>query len=137
LFTTVGDHPSDLSKSLITPLVYTGIPSYTTSDHKPVMALLQLPPKTSSNLGNLALNAGMPSSSAYDDPPLLPYSVQYSNDPAWVLKRYVGKVLGWCIGWPWCLLWFIGAGNAVVGVIGSIFGMLGLVWWKDHAPQSN
>lgn len=141
LFTTAGDHPSDLSKSLITPLVYTPVPSYTTSDHKPVMALLQLPPQSSTNSANSALNTGSSSPSSAPvagvavvstyDAPLLPYPVQFSNDPAWVWKRYFGKVLGWCIGWPWCLFWFIGAGNAVVGLLGSVLGMMGIVWWKN------
>ncbi|KAG8819269.1 hypothetical protein FRC19_009988 [Serendipita sp. 401] len=117
LFMTVGDDPSDLSRSGITPLVYTPVPSYVASDHKPVMALLQIPSPR-------VVESGLA------ETPLLTSPPQYTDDPMWVQKRYIGKVLGWVIGWVWALFWFVGAGNAVVGVCGSLMGMMGFAWWK-------
>ncbi|CCA73305.1 related to inositol polyphosphate phosphatase-Laccaria bicolor [Serendipita indica DSM 11827] len=105
LFTTVSDDANNLSTSQITPLVYSAVPSYVASDHKPVVALLQLPAPSTTTTASLA--------------PFLPTPVQYVNDPGWIWKRYIGKLLGWIVGWTWCLFWFVGAGNAVVGVAGS------------------
>ncbi|PVF98941.1 DNase I-like protein [Serendipita vermifera] len=116
LFTTASDDPSDLSRSSITPLVYTPVPSYVTSDHKPVMAILQLPSRSAAY--------------ASSSPSLLTQPVGFSNDPGWVWKRYVGKIAGWIVGWIWCLFWFVGAGNAIVGVCGSLLGVSGLAWWN-------
>ncbi|KAG8794031.1 hypothetical protein FRC17_008344 [Serendipita sp. 399] len=118
LFTTAGDNPSDLSQSGITPLVYTPVPSYVGSDHKPVMALLQIPSPR-------IIEDGLATAPLLSSPP------QYTNDPLWVWKRYIGKVLGWIVGWTWAIFWFVGAGNAVVGVFGSLLGMMGLAWWKN------
>lgn len=115
LFTTDSDDPSKLLESSIVPLVYTPIPSYIASDHKPVMALLRLPPPPT--------GAGLVR--------LLSQPAQFSNDPYWIWKRYTGKVLGWTVGWVWCLFWFVGAGNAVVGICGSLLGMMGVVWWNN------
>ena len=112
LFTTSGDDPSHLSNSKIETLVYAPVPSYTTSDHKPVMAILRLP---------------VPQSNATSIP-TLSQPPQFSNDAAWQWKRYVGKVVGWCIGWTWCLFSFVGGGNTVVGV--TFLGLAGIFWWN-------
>jgi hypothetical protein len=63
--------------------------------------------------------------------PLLPQPNQFSADPYWVWKRYIGKVLGWVVGWVWCIFWFVGAGNAVVGVCSTLLGMVGIAWWNN------
>jgi hypothetical protein len=115
LFATASDDPSDLSTSSIIPLVYTPVPSYTTSDHKPVIALLQLPPP---HAGSATI-------------PLLPQPYQFSHDSYWTWKRYTGKVLGWVIGWIWSIFWLTGAGNAIVGICGYLLGMIGIAWWNS------
>jgi len=79
------------------------------------MAVLQLPPAQTS-AGTI---------------PLLPRPTQFSNDPYWIWKRSIGKVLGWVVGWTWCLFWFMGAGNAIAGICGSLLGMMGVVWWNS------
>ncbi|KAF8758383.1 mitochondrial carrier family [Rhizoctonia solani] len=101
LYTTYLDSPATPEASYIIPMLYTTVPSYTTSDHKPVVALLRVPSAAASSLTPMLRHYGN-----------LPFQPAYY--PA-LIKKYVGKLLGWVLGWFWCALWFIGAGHAGVG----------------------
>ncbi|CUA72220.1 Polyphosphatidylinositol phosphatase INP52 [Rhizoctonia solani] len=116
LYTTYLDSPSTPDTSYITPILYTSVPSYTISDHKPVVALLRVPSAASSSLTPMLHHYGN-----------LPYQpTPYSG----FLKNSIGKLLGWILGWLWCALWFIGAGHAGVGLSNFVLGASAVAWWK-------
>jgi len=117
LYATYTDTPSE---SRIVPLLYTSIPSYTTSDHKPIVAMLLIPPPPSDFSTTPATI------------PLLRYSPNYRPDPHAKLKRYVGKVVGRGIGVIWFLFVILGLGNAAVGIINTVMGIGALAWWKKR-----
>lgn len=122
------------TQSSIDVLLYTSIPSYVTSDHKPVMALLLLPTPSSALLPPSEAEAGPANSTTSLLPPTSTLTIphpgtRYAPDPRWQLKRWTGKVLGWLIGWPWCLTTLLGAGNAVAGVVNLVLGCAVLYWW--------
>ncbi|CAE6367355.1 unnamed protein product [Rhizoctonia solani] len=116
LYTTYLDSPATPEASYIIPMLYTTVPSYTTSDHKPVVALLRVPSAAASSLTPMLRHYGN-----------LPFQPAYY--PA-LIKKYVGKLLGWVLGWFWCALWFIGAGHAGVGLGNFIVGAGAAAWWK-------
>ncbi|KAG8762664.1 hypothetical protein FRC12_008928 [Ceratobasidium sp. 428] len=117
LFTTYFDSPSTPDVSYIIPLLYTSVQSYTTSDHKPIVALLRVPSALSSTL--------TPMLHYHDDPPFRP------TPQAAMFKKFVGKVLGWVVGWLWCMLWFVGVGHAGVGLGNFILGASAAAWWRS------
>lgn len=132
LYTTYSDDTSTPEKSNIQNLLYTTIPSYTTSDHvssslhsskmnlntlqKPIVALLLLP-------------ASPPSS---PELPLikLPSNFPLKPDPYATLKKYTGRTLDRIIGYIWWLLTFIGAGSSAFGLGNFVLGMGMWTWWK-------
>ncbi|KAG8708451.1 hypothetical protein FRC08_018883 [Ceratobasidium sp. 394] len=117
LFTTYLDSPSTPDVSYITPLLYTSVQSYTTSDHKPIVALLRVPSASSSTLTPMLYH--------HDDPPFKPSS------RVAMVKKCIGKVLGWIVGWLWCMLWFIGVGHAGVGLGNFVLGAGAAAWWRS------
>ncbi|KAG8738727.1 hypothetical protein FRC10_006562 [Ceratobasidium sp. 414] len=117
LFTTYLDSPSTPDVSYITPLLYTSIQSYTTSDHKPIVALLRVPSASSSTL--------TPMLHYHDNLPFQPSSL------AAIAEKSIGKVLGWIVGWLWCTLWFIGVGHAGVGLGNFVLGASAAAWWRS------
>ncbi|KAF8744418.1 mitochondrial carrier family, partial [Rhizoctonia solani] len=122
LYTTYLDSPATPEASYIIPMLYTTVPSYTTSDHKPVVALLRVPSAAASSLTPMLQHYGN-----------LPFQPAYY--PA-LIKKYVGKLLGWVLGWFWCALWFIGAGHAGVGLGNFIVGAGAAAWWKSRRARS-
>ncbi|KAI3600008.1 inositol polyphosphate phosphatase [Moniliophthora roreri] len=126
LYTTYTDSPDDLETSSITNCCYTSIPSYTTSDHKPIVSLLLLPPRQSQN-------------STPPFPPLLqlPSTYQPKPDPNANVKRYTGRVLDRIVGIIWWFFAIIGAGSAVVGLFNFVVGMSAWTWWKSSSPSSS
>ncbi|KAG9074818.1 hypothetical protein FS749_013583 [Ceratobasidium sp. UAMH 11750] len=117
LFTTYLDSPSTPDVSYITPLLYTSVQSYTTSDHKPIVALLRVPSALSSTLTPMLYH--------HDNPPFKPSSRLA------MVKNCIGKVLGWIVGWLWCMLWFIGVGHAGVGLGNFVLGASAAAWWRS------
>ncbi|CAE7063375.1 unnamed protein product [Rhizoctonia solani] len=116
MYTTYLDSPTTPETSYITPILYTSVPSYTISDHKPVVALLRVPSASSSSL--------TPMLHHYDNLPYQP--TPYLG----LIKKSIGKLLGWLLGWLWCALWFIGAGHAGVGLGNFVLGAGAAAWWK-------
>ncbi|KAH7340209.1 inositol polyphosphate phosphatase [Rhizoctonia solani] len=116
LYTTYLDSPTTPEVSYITPILYTSVPSYTTSDHKPVVALLRVPSAASSNLTPMLYHYGN-----------LPF--QPAHYPG-LIKKSIGKLLGWILGWLWYAFWFIGAGNAGVGLGNFVVGASAAAWWR-------
>ncbi|KAH9930704.1 skeletal muscle/kidney enriched inositol 5-phosphatase [Fomitopsis serialis] len=121
MYTSYTDSPDRPRESTIQNLLYTSIPSYTTSDHKPIVSLLLLPPASSTSTTR---------------PPTLrlPPSFNPSPDPYATLKRYTGHVLGRILGYLWCLLTLIGAGSTVLGVGNFILGLSAWGWWRTRGP---
>jgi len=124
------------TQSSIETILYTSIPSYTTSDHKPVVALLLMPPPVSAPLPPEAEPADSTTSLLLpSDIYTIPHpGAKYAPDPRWQLKRWTGKILGWLIGWPWCFFTLLGAGNAVAGVVNFILGCIVIYWWNWAGP---
>ncbi len=123
MYTTYSDSSDTTEDSAITDILYTTIPSYTTSDHvravprsplpdendrvvqKPIVALLLLPP------------APIVSPSGDYIPLLsLPLGFTPGPDPFAGIKKYTGRVLDRIIGIVWWLLVVVGVGHAAVGI---------------------
>lgn len=123
LYTTYTDSPDTPDKTDITNMLYTTIPSYTTSDHKPIVSLLLLPPSSPSI------------SSPSETIPLLQHHPDFSPDRYATLKRYTGRTLDRIIGVAWLFLVVIGAGNAAIGVGNCLLGIGAWTWWKEKSSQ--
>ncbi|KXN92200.1 Type II inositol 1,4,5-trisphosphate 5-phosphatase [Leucoagaricus sp. SymC.cos] len=124
LYATYTDSPDDPSHSNITNVLYASIPSYTTSDHKPIVSLLLMPP---------------PSTVEYASVPLiqLPASYRPTPDPNAVLKKYFGRCLDRIIGFIWWTLTLLGAGSGAVGIFNFIVGLGAWTWFKGRSPSAN
>ncbi|KAI0006003.1 skeletal muscle/kidney enriched inositol 5-phosphatase [Russula compacta] len=120
MYTTYSDSTDATDPSGITNLLYTSIPSYTTSDHKPIVALLFLPSPT-----------GAPQLD--DTIPLLSLSNNFvpKPDPLALIKKSIGRTLDRIIGFVWLALVFIGAGHTIVGICNFILGFGAWTWWKS------
>jgi len=116
LFTTAADSPESPNASAIKPLLYTTIPSWTNSDHKPLVALLLVPPVASGAPQRIT----RPTQAA----------LQPTSYAHFVRTRWQGKAVGWIIGWIWTLLWFIGVGQPALGVANFAVGIGSFLWWK-------
>lgn len=136
LYTTYADSLDDPEKSKITNLLYTTVPSYTTSDHvswlsflilyiltllvqKPIVTLLQLPP---------------PLDPASLETPLidLPKKYQPMPDPWREWKRAVGFTLDHLIGFVWWLLILLGLGSMFVGIFNLLISIGAWTWWMKQ-----
>ncbi|KAI0647307.1 Endonuclease/exonuclease/phosphatase [Trametes meyenii] len=121
MYATHADSPDAPDIHSITNVLYTAIPSYTTSDHKPVVTLLVLPPPA-------------PSASAV---PLLrlPKGYTPTPDPWATTKKYTGRTFDRLIGYCWWLLTMLGAGSTLLG-IGNLIVSLGFWrWWRARTPE--
>jgi len=119
LYSTYTDSADKPDESNIINLLYTSIPSYTTSDHKPVVCLLLLPSPTLSSNSVPVLH--------------LPITYKPFPDRYAVVKRYFGRSLDRIIGSIWWLLTFLGAGSTVVGIFNTILGLGAWRWWKSSS----
>jgi len=125
LYGTYSDDLVTTEASNITNILYTTIPSYTTSDHKPILALLLLPAP------NPLSSSGIPLLTLPSDFPLKP-------DPYATLKRYTGRSLDRIIGYIWWILTLIGAGSALVGLGNFIIGMGMWTFWNNgYSPPTS
>ncbi|KAF8447556.1 Endonuclease/exonuclease/phosphatase [Boletus edulis BED1] len=126
LYTTYTDSPTTPDKSEITNILYTSVPSYVTSDHKPVVSLLLLPAPRMS-----PAEAVPPST-----PPCLhlPSTYTPTPDPLATIKKYTGRILDRIVGYAWWLLIILGAGSTVVGIFNFLcvyasWKWFGRWWW--------
>ncbi|KAJ7271963.1 inositol polyphosphate phosphatase [Mycena haematopus] len=119
LYTTYTDSPDTPDESAIKNLLYTSVPGYTTSDHKPIVSLLLVPSPSLSQ-------------STPPTPPTLRLRALYTPvpDPHATLKRYTGRVLDRAIGRVWWLLTLLGAGSALVGMFNFVLGLGAWGWWS-------
>ncbi|KAJ6502376.1 skeletal muscle/kidney enriched inositol 5-phosphatase [Mycena sanguinolenta] len=125
LYTTYTDSPDTPDESAVKNLLYTSVPGYTTSDHKPIVSLLLLPfPSPSPSLSD--------SQPTPPTPPTLRLPARYTPapDPHATLKRYTGRVLDRVIGRVWWLLTLLGAGSALVGMFNFVLGLGAWGWWS-------
>ncbi|EJD02382.1 DNase I-like protein [Fomitiporia mediterranea MF3/22] len=132
LYASYLDSPETLEKSNIEPLLYTSIPSYTTSDHKPVVALLLVPTQTFSS-------SSTPSSTTAHNIPriALPATFTPQPDPYWIVKRYMGRTLDRIVGGLWTLFWLVGLGNVAFGMVNFLVGVLAWRWMGGTRGVSN
>lgn len=125
LYATYTDSPASPEHSNISNISYTSVPSYTTSDHKPVVSMLLLPPPVpaTSDESEFSETEGR-------TPTLkLPSAYVPTPDPLATLKRYIGRMLDRIIGYIWALLTLLGAGSAVVGIFNFFCGYAAWRWW--------
>ncbi|KAI0318959.1 Endonuclease/exonuclease/phosphatase [Amylostereum chailletii] len=125
LYTTHTDSPDTPDKSSITNVLYTSIPSYSTSDHKPIVSLLLVPTQSSSSDNGAIPVLRLPST-------YLP-----TPDPLAAVKRYTGRSLDRIVGIVWWLLSVLGAGNAAIGVGNFLLGVGAWVWWPRKSPSTD
>ncbi|RPD66378.1 skeletal muscle/kidney enriched inositol 5-phosphatase [Lentinus tigrinus ALCF2SS1-7] len=120
MYATHTDSPDTPQDSNITDVLYTAIPSYTTSDHKPVVCVLLLPPPVHTTSVPVLQ---------------LPEGYHPTPDPWANVKKYTGRVLDRLIGYTWWLLTMFGAGSAILG-IGNLFLSLGAYrWWRVRSAE--
>ncbi|KAG5724000.1 Synaptojanin-2 [Termitomyces sp. T112] len=126
LYATHTDSPDIYGQSNITNMLYTSVPSYTTSDHKPIVCMLLLPAST-----------GTPSEARVSRPPMLrlPSTYTPAPDPRANFKRYVGRSFDRVIGICWYILVLLGAGSGVVGIFNFIVGVGAWTWWRSKESQ--
>ncbi|KAJ3895721.1 inositol polyphosphate phosphatase [Lentinula edodes] len=129
MYTTYSDSPGSLEASHIRNLLYTYIPSYTISDHKPIVSLLLLPYVPPSNISTTGGSHSIPTIA-------LPEFYTPKPDPLATLKRYTGRTLDRIVGVCWWLLTLLGAGSTVVGVFNFIVGATAYRWWKASRSAS-
>ncbi|KAJ3538359.1 hypothetical protein NMY22_g5200 [Coprinellus aureogranulatus] len=123
LYATHTDTPQ---RSSIKNLLYTSVPSYTTSDHKPVVSLLLLPPPhTPGSSGTAVATPRIP----------LPPSYQPTPDPNANLKRYFGRALDRVVGVIWWIFTLLGAGSGLFGFINFFVGLGAFTWWKGSSSN--
>ncbi|KAH8826998.1 Endonuclease/exonuclease/phosphatase [Flagelloscypha sp. PMI_526] len=118
LYATHTDDPSKPTESNISNLLYTSIPSYCTSDHKPIVALLLLPPSKPD--GGAAL------------PPVLKLPPGFTPTPnqSYMWKRFTGRTTDRFIGIIWYIFSLFGAGSFAVGIFNFILGFGAWKWWS-------
>ncbi|KAF8275049.1 inositol polyphosphate phosphatase [Lactarius quietus] len=120
MYTTYSDSSETTEDSAITNILYTTIPSYTTSDHKPIVALLLLPSVPA-----------VPLSGDYVPLLSLPLGFTPKPDPFAGIKKYTGRVIDRIVGFVWWLLVIFGVGHVLVG-IGNVTVSFGIyIWWKS------
>ncbi|KAF4576710.1 Endonuclease/exonuclease/phosphatase superfamily protein [Pleurotus pulmonarius] len=121
LYATHTDLLDSPETSNITNVLYTSIPAYTTSDHKPIISLLLLPSPVKTNDVSVPVIA-------------LPSGYKPTPDPNAFLKKIVGRTLDRAIGLIWWLFTVIGAGSFGVGIFNLILGIGAWKWWRS-APK--
>ncbi|KAJ3775378.1 inositol polyphosphate phosphatase [Lentinula raphanica] len=128
MYTTYSDSLEDMETSQIRNLLYTYIPSYTISDHKPIISLLLLPPPSSfdSNLDDQRKIPTIPLPDFYTPVP----------DSLATLKRYTGRTLDRIVGFTWWLFTLLGAGSAVVGIFNFFIGATAYKWWRTSRSST-
>lgn len=124
MYATHTDSPDTPTTSHITNALYTSIPSYTTSDHKPVVSVLLLPPPSQSQ----------PQSTHRSTPPTLHLPAHYTPrpDPYATLKKYTGRTLDRLVGYVWWLLVMLGAGSVALGAGNFVLGLGVWRWWQGR-----
>ncbi|KAI0054032.1 inositol polyphosphate phosphatase [Auriscalpium vulgare] len=120
LYTTFSDSPDTPEITAITNVLYTSIPSYTTSDHKPVVSLLLLPPPST-----------IPPEPDTVSVLRLPPGYAPKPDPLAVVKRYLGRSLDRVVGIAWWIFVVIGAGHTAIGIGNFLLGLGAWTWWKS------
>ncbi|GJE90773.1 hypothetical protein PsYK624_069170 [Phanerochaete sordida] len=142
MYTTYTDSPERPLKSNIVNALYTSIPSYVSSDHKPIVSVLLLPP----SLPQPALpsppptplhsdpgDGGSSPSSALTPPTLrLPAHFRPRPDAYAALKRYSGRTLDRLVGYCWWLFVFLGAGSSALGIGNFVVGLGMWSWWRSR-----
>lgn len=112
-------------------LTYSSTPELTISDHKPVHALFHIAPPSATSSGQSEGSGASPILAPMLPPPPAPHvrAVAISRE-----ELYLWKTMGWAldklIGYPWCLLVLLGAGNLKAGMgVGAFVCMVWGVWW--------
>jgi len=116
LFATHADLPEEPDKSCVDVLLYTSIPSYTTSDHKPVVCLLHLPTPASTTL---------PAPQTIR----LPSTFSPTPDTLAHYKRLTGRTLDRTLGFVWWFVNLLGGGTTAVGIFNILIGIGLITWW--------
>ncbi|KAK0459817.1 Endonuclease/exonuclease/phosphatase [Desarmillaria tabescens] len=124
MYTTYTDSPDTPDNSSITNLLYTSVPGYTASDHKPIVSLLFIPSCASVTTPT---------------PPVLHLPGHYfpTPDPFATYKRYTGRVFDRIIGIIWWIFTLFGAGSAIVGIFNFFLGIGAWSWWRSTPSNSS
>lgn len=142
MYATYSDSPETPTASNILNALYTSIPSYTASDHKPIVSVLLLPPslpqptlpsppptplRQSASSGDSS-----PSSSPMPPTLRLPVHFRPRPDPYANVKRYLGRTLDRLVGYCWWLVVCLGAGSSVLGIGNFLVGLGVWSWWRTR-----
>ncbi|KAK7693783.1 hypothetical protein QCA50_003355 [Cerrena zonata] len=115
MYATHTDSPDTPQRSSITNSLYTSIPSYTSSDHKPIVSVLLLPPPLPNTDQIIPLLRLPPTYSPRPD--------SYAN-----LKKYTGRTLDRIIGYTWWLFTLISSGPGLLGMLS--IGLFSWLRWR-------
>lgn len=103
---------------------FTSTPELTISDHKPVHAVVYIPPATHS-AANPTLAPVLPPPPA----PSRPRPPRRSQEDLF-FWYVVGNILDKLVGWPWSIVVLLGFGNEKAGMgVSAFLAMIWGVWW--------
>ena len=120
-----GASPTDTNDETTQIVDFLSTPEITISDHKPVHAIVVLPPAThSAAASHLAPMLAGP-------PPPHPPRPQLISTEELFLRRSLGTVLDKAVGWPWTLLVLMGFGDLRAGMgVSAFVAMVWGIWWS-------
>lgn len=106
-------------------LHFNSTPELTISDHKPVHAVVYLPPPT-----HEAASIMMAPILSPPPPPSRPRPNAVDKDEL-LTRALVGTLLDRLVGWPWTILVLLGFGNDKAGMgVSAFIAMVWGIWWS-------
>lgn len=123
--TTLDPIPPPIPSTTTQIVAFASTPELTISDHKPVHAILELPPIDHSISSPHLAPVLPPVPSPH---PRRPLPTPYEQLLLW---RIIGIVADRLVGWPWCLFVLLGGGNLQAGMgVSAFIAMVWGVWWS-------
>jgi hypothetical protein len=124
---TTADHASNNDNTSQTRITaYNSIPDLTASDHKPVYAILFMPPPPSDAHDQFSTQHQTPFLAF---PPSA--TVPAANSLSLGTRQVIATALDRCIGLLWYSAIILGAGNLPAGIfVELLLVLIGLTWWK-------
>jgi hypothetical protein len=106
-------------------LSFNSTPSTVMSDHKPVHAIVELPPVDHS-ISSPGLAPVLPPAPSHH--PHRPTAISYEQ---LILLKIIGTLADKAVGWPWTLVVLLGAGNPSAGMgVSAFIAMIWGIWWS-------
>lgn len=123
--TTLIPTPPPVPSTTTQILAFCSTPSTVMSDHKPVHAILELPPADHA-ISSPHLAPVLPPAPAPH--PRRPSPISYEQ---LILLKIIGTLADKIVGWPWTIVVLLGAGNPSAGMgVSAFITMIWGIWWS-------